>query len=320
VKLKTMADGTFLKLRTTVGEWFLQNAALQAARAHVPRPDEPAERAFEQARLLREVTRRVAEPVEELPAGRRAALLLSLYRDFVYWALVADGKGENDVPTDLGASWKRTPADRLLRAAGNASELAEVRRALVDLTPTESLAATDADVARVRVFAESLFADLQAPRQRVDRIVGRRWRRFGVAAAAVLALFLGMRAMLAGPNLAKGKPFATSSSWAGCPGDPGCMAQLFHTNPQDNPWIEFDLGKPTRVHRIDVENRDDCCQDRAVPLVAELSNDRVSWKEVARRDKDFATWVAKFPATSARYVRLRVPRSTTFHLHQVAIR
>jgi hypothetical protein len=98
------------------------------------------------------------------------------------------------------------------------------------------------------------------------------------------------------------------------------MAQLFHTDPQDNPWIEFDLGKPTGVHRIDVENRDDCCQDRAIPLVVELSNDRTSWKEVARRDKDFSTWVARFPATRARYVRLRVPRSTTFHLHAVAIR
>ncbi len=140
------------------------------------------------------------------------------------------------------------------------------------------------------------------------------------AGAAVLALVLGVRAIVLGPNLAAGKPFRTSSSWSGCSADPGCLQQLFHTDPQESPWIEFDLGAPTRVHRVEIENRDDCCQDRAIPLVVELSINATAWKEVARREKDFSSWVAKFPPTSARYVRLRVPRSTVFHLHKVAIR
>jgi hypothetical protein len=123
-----------------------------------------------------------------------------------------------------------------------------------------------------------------------------------------------------GPDLAKGKPFRTSSSWAGCPGDEGCMMQLFHTDPENQPWVEFDLGKEMKVRRIEVRNRNDCCADRSVPLVAEVSNDRVTWTEVAKREKDFATWTAKFPRTKARYVRLRVPRHTVFHLKEVVIR
>lgn len=315
-----MADAALRRLRMTLGEWLLRPAALRAARADLPGADEPSERAFAQARLLREVIRRVAEPVEALPAGHRAALLLSLCRDLVFWTLVAERKGETELPPTLEALWEQIPANRLARAAGNTTDLEAVRQTLVDLTAPKAVAATDADVARARRFAESLYADLQAPRHRVERLVAQRWIRLGAVAVAVLALVLVARAIVSGPNLAAGKPFRTSSSWAGCVNDAGCLAQLFHTDGQDNPWIEFDLGAPTRVRRIEVENRDDCCQDRAVPLVAELSNDRTTWKVVGRQEKDFSTWVAKFAPTTARYVRLRVPRSTTFHLHRVAIR
>ena len=71
---------------------------------------------------------------------------------------------------------------------------------------------------------------------------------------------------------------------------------------------------------IDVSNRADCCQERAVPLIAEISMDRVHWKEVGRQTKEFTTWKAKFPRTDARYVRLRVPRQTYFGFADVSIR
>jgi len=46
----------------------------------------------------------------------------------------------------------------------------------------------------------------------------------------------------------------------------------------------------------------------------------MSWRELARRDTDFSSWTVKFPPRTARYLRLRVARHTTFHLKDVALR
>jgi hypothetical protein len=95
---------------------------------------------------------------------------------------------------------------------------------------------------------------------------------------------------------------------------------LFHTEQENNPWVEYDLGAPKPIHRVEVANRSDCCDDRAIPLVVELSNDRTNWTEVARRDSEFQSWTAKFATKTVRYVRLRVPRVTALHLKEVVVR
>src|SRR5262245_12464190 len=135
-----------------VGEWFSRKQVLRAARAQLPRPDGQAGRAFEQARLLREIARQVAEPQEELPPGRRPAVLLTLYRDLIYWALVGELRDDDQAAPDLASLWQRTPGDRLLRAAGSAENLEAVRGLLVDRSPTASLDTTDDEVAQVRGF------------------------------------------------------------------------------------------------------------------------------------------------------------------------
>jgi hypothetical protein len=95
---------------------------------------------------------------------------------------------------------------------------------------------------------------------------------------------------------------------------------LFHTREEDHPWFEIDLGSPTTFSRVDVENRSDCCADRAIPLIVQVSSDRHTWKEVARRTDSFATWHAKFEAQTARYVRLEAQRRTFLHLDSVEVR
>jgi hypothetical protein len=59
--------------------------------------------------------------------------------------------------------------------------------------------------------------------------------------------------------------------------------------------------------------------DRAVPLIVETSVDHNTWTEVARRNDDFDSWKATFPAARVRWVRLRVPRRTYLHLRGVRI-
>jgi uncharacterized membrane protein len=95
---------------------------------------------------------------------------------------------------------------------------------------------------------------------------------------------------------------------------------FFHTREENSPWIEFDLGKEAVVHRFEVVNRGDCCQERAVPLVVEIGTDAAHWVEVANRTQVFSTWSEDFAPQSARYVRFRVPRETVLHFASVDVR
>ena len=111
-----------------------------------------------------------------------------------------------------------------------------------------------------------------------------------------------------------------SSRLPSCSVDPGCVDLLFHTDMENGPWVEFDLGAPEPDPR-----RRDPQPPRLLPGARraadrEISMDKVHWKEVAHQDKEFSRWKAKFPRTIARHVRLRVPKMTFFGFASVAIR
>jgi hypothetical protein len=297
-------------------EWFLRSAAMREARAVVAGPGGRRKRASTQAELLAEVARRVAEPVEPLPSGSRAAVRLALYRDTAYWALAALRPDETNAP-DLATLWNETPPEQLEQAAGGIEAAEAVKKTLIDDAAAPLLEVTDEDAARAGKFVAALFAELEVPRRRVERVSFQRWWRISLAAVAFLLAAYGVRALVLGPNLAAGRPYRVSSAWAGCP---PCEGIFFHTEKENNPWLEYDLGKPKAIHRIEVTNRPDCCRERAIPLIVEMSNDRTNWTEVVRREKEFTNWTATFPKRTARYVRLRVPRVTELHFKEVALR
>ncbi|MFO0650124.1 MAG: discoidin domain-containing protein, partial [Polyangiales bacterium] len=93
-----------------------------------------------------------------------------------------------------------------------------------------------------------------------------------------------------------------------------------HTESQASPWVAFDLLTRQTVRTVTVQNRGDCCRERAVPLVVEVSDDGAQWTEVARRDEVFDEWVATFPARTTRRLRLRALHTTSLHLTNVEIR
>ena len=115
-----------------------------------------------------------------------------------------------------------------------------------------------------------------------------------------------------GPGPDHGRGFDTTSE--------GLPNIFFQTLTESGPWIEFDLGAPRDLTMVRVVNRLDCCRDWANPLVVEGSDDRRTWRALARREEPFDTWRAVFPETRARYVRLRVPRPTQLNLSWVEIR
>jgi hypothetical protein len=93
----------------------------------------------------------------------------------------------------------------------------------------------------------------------------------------------------------------------------------FHTNDEASPWVIVDLGAVYDVHAVQVENRVNCCRERAVPMRVELSVDKQRFWRVAYRRALFERFTAQFATRKARYVRLTVDRRSTLHLRRVAV-
>lgn len=125
---------------------------------------------------------------------------------------------------------------------------------------------------------------------------------------------------------ARGQRFvASSATWGyeqrGMLTDQGAYGLLFHTTLEKDPWVEVDLGAERDVRSIQVDNRSDCCEERAIPLRAEIAGEDGAFAEVARRDAPFERWTIALPAGArARFVRLVAERTTMLHLQSIRVR
>ena len=168
-----------------IGEWIFRRAALRSARAARTKGSPLYDRALNQSRLLLEVARRVAEPVESLPAGARPAVLAGLYREAILWALTAEqvarGAARRPVKQQRRSRaatprrhrrtsvrlWAALPPDRVAKLAGQGqadeATLGSSRATMLGGSPVESLDTTAEEAARVRVVAEALLWDSDAP-------------------------------------------------------------------------------------------------------------------------------------------------------------
>lgn len=298
-------------------EWLLRRETLRAAEAALHAVAPSRRLALDQARLLLEVARRIAEPAESLPRGSRPAVLLDMYRGAVTWALRAEAEDET---APLGKLWDGAPAERLHAAAGGVEGVTAIRELLVNPAEPPPLDLLDSSVTPVRRFAEALVSTIDDPEQKVERAQIQRWTRLALVTAVVCAVVLGTPYLLRGPDLASSRSFKLSSVYGDCNARGKCGDLMFHTQFENNPWIVLDLGELKTVRSVEAKNRTDCCAERAVPLVIELGKDHRKFREVARRDSDFTTFRASFPAEKARYVRLRSPRHTALHLETVTVR
>jgi len=143
-----------------------------------------------------------------------------------------------------------------------------------------------------------------------------------VVLAAIAALSPKARARLHPRDLAAGRPWTASSADMGLPENgvgPSSNGHLFfHTTVMRNPWVEIDLGGEHILRSVRVENRTDCCQDRALPLNVEVL-DGNAWRLVAQRRTAFATWTYDIGPVRARKVRFLHPGTGYFHLRRIAI-
>jgi hypothetical protein len=196
--------------------------------------------------------------------------------------------------------------------------------------------AVDADVAVEDARALGQLSRWAAARahERVDPTRSLRQQRIvrlvALAVCLGLAAWAGVRAIrgLIWPDLAAHAPWHTSSahelsttSGVGFTPYPS-GTWFFHTaDTDDSPWIDFDLGGPHKIHEVEIRNLSNCCQERAIPLLVEVSSDGTGYAAVAERREVFMdTWDATFAPTVATHVRLRRLGKGYFHLQSVAIR
>ncbi len=194
-----------------------------------------------------------------------------------------------------------------------------------------------ADAKRLRYLARALRRaahELMVPVERNDSEMNRllllRWTRLGSAFALALGLLafgaLNLESRIHRPNIALHRPVKVSSqapyTAAAAEGHlvDGITNNLgFHTDYETNPFAVIDLGKTQTIHKVVVYNREDCCQERAVPLSIEVSDDAVSFRPIAERRELFDKWTVSGLDAKARYVRLRLMGTNIFHLSEVEV-
>jgi len=307
-------------------DWFLVKAELRRAREAASTVSQPRREYLRCAKLAYELGELALAPGKALRSGSGVPLASNLFRQSIYWALLSYGL--DVAQPDPAALWAAVD-DRLLARIGvDSGERAELDREMgstfIELA-AGSTTQQNATNARLRRCAKRLLVLAEGPRRALESAQQKRRIRLLLLVAPGVGLpLVAMAGVLWPPDLAKGKPWRTSSTYAIChPKEFECAGVttdiFFHTNVERNPWFEYDFGEPLAFSALAVRNRLDYGLERAVPLVAEVSNDGKSFHEVARRQDWFTTWRPSFPRQHARYLRLRVLGNSALHLTSVAV-
>jgi hypothetical protein len=244
----------------------------------------------------------------------------------------------------VGAGWRfhRVHGARYRRAGALCltADLMEVRRPHDWERRAERLyrrAARDLDT-----MAEPGAPDAVAARHahRSLTTASRPYRRLAAAlavlasAAALLLALLVLLACLISPalrvrlfprDLAAGRPWVASSAVppnhrSGVGPSTRKDDLFFHTDHSDHPWVEIDLGKPRTIRSLLVENRLDCCWERALPLDFEVEDlETHQWRKVAQRRAGFHVWTHQIAPVKARQVRFRLAGVGVLHLRRISL-
>jgi hypothetical protein len=146
-------------------------------------------------------------------------------------------------------------------------------------------------------------------------------------AVAIVLLFgcmisANLRGRLFPRDLAAGRPWLVSSTAFGQPGSgfgPTSNKELFfHSAGAADPYVEIDLGDEHVIRSLLVENRADCCKERALPLDVRVLKGN-TWQLVAERRSPFSTWKYDIAPVRAQKIRFQRPGTEYFHLKRISV-
>jgi hypothetical protein len=178
----------------------------------------------------------------------------------------------------------------------------------------------------LRAIAQALGDSLAAEARPMQQLRAMRRRRVGVT----MALLLGCASwavvkLTVRPNLARGKSVVVTSAEPGVRARPRSLVDGnrinlgFHTQKLKDQSATIDLGEAKVIRSVEVFNRVDCCQARAVPLRLELSLDGVEYTTIERQTNQFLSWKVLVPEVTARFVRVSHEGLNYFHLAEVEV-
>ncbi len=100
----------------------------------------------------------------------------------------------------------------------------------------------------------------------------------------------------------------------------------FHTQQEENPWWQVDLGQTLPLDRIVIYNRGDGVAQRAARLKILLSENDRDWQPLYEHDgSEFLGFADQKPLQVvagdgvARYVRVQLPGTNYLHLDEVEV-
>jgi hypothetical protein len=129
-------------------------------------------------------------------------------------------------------------------------------------------------------------------------------------------------------NLAANRPAAQSStyhddmSYVASKGVDGSKydTSLFHTDEEDSPWWEVDLGADYAIDDVILYNRVGCCRERVRGLQVLLSSDGLNYMLGYTHDNyEFRDRRVDVGGLRARFVRVQLPYRGYLHLQEVEV-
>jgi hypothetical protein len=308
----------------------------------LPPPSARSSTLVGRAQLANFLAERSFRPEDPLPYSGADAVACELSREAIYWALLAlreqqPSSGGADAPAPsaqtLASLWSETDRAVLDSAAGDSAEAERLHadllgKSFVDFAEFDSKQQSAA-AKRLHGFAGRLIEPLAAPQQLQDRVWVARIQFLLVALVALVLLGFAGRSLKHRYDLTQ--DLAPTASWKASSVYPECWCDspaqscekcpnfFFHTHQEDNPSVIFDLHSVQSLSAVVVENRRDCCSERGLPLVIQVSTDEKNWKTVATRKTEFSLWRADFPTEQARWVKLYVPNNNFLHLAAVRL-
>jgi hypothetical protein len=324
----TTNRSAFRSAREGVREFFLLEKAQESVAAlGAPRR--------ETMRSYYDAAQRRLNVAQDLRGPAQTPAALALYRQGSHFLAVAylTSRGHMDCdPASVSVEDAFRAMERIFEAEGLSvpAEYAQARPMLVSPDPLvlDRLSAEEAahrvdELEAISRWLTSLV-DARSPAEL-------KWIRFfrwaiAIVGCAVLLVLIVVR-IVTPKNLALDKPASASSVTlstlaAGAVDGSKNGTFGFHSQLEESPWLSIDLGRAFALTRIKVFGRGDGPYDQSIPLALEVSDDGVTYQEIALRNEPFSEsspWIVDAGGVVTRFLRLKARRTTFLVLSEVEV-